>query len=45
MKNLEWAIKLIRDLAKRFYTGKVEINFYLGGITNINKVESVKPEE
>ena len=45
MKNLEWAIKLIRELAKNRYTGKIEINFQFGGISNINKFESLKPKE
>lgn len=43
MKNLEWAIKMIQELAESRYTGKVEINFQFGGISNINKFESIKP--
>ncbi len=43
MKNFEWTIKLIQELAESQYTGKIEINFFKGGITNVNRFESIKP--
>ena len=40
--NLEWIINLINQLSKVKYTGKVEINFYLGGVSGINYTQSIK---
>lgn len=40
---MNWAIQIIRDLVAQKYSGKIEINFQFGGITNINKFESLKP--
>ena len=41
---MNWLINFIRDLIGKKFTGRVEINFFKGGIANINKTESVKPE-
>jgi len=38
-----WLINFIKELVHSEYTGKIEINFFKGGITNINKFESIKP--
>ena len=43
MTQINWIFKLIQDLVTKKYSGNVQINFHLGGITNINKVESIKP--
>jgi hypothetical protein len=40
---LKWLYDLIADLMKRRFTGNLRINFFKGGITNINKEESIKP--
>lgn len=42
MKDIEWVIKLIYKLAAEKYTGKLELNFYAGGVSNVNKFESMK---
>lgn len=40
---MNWVIEVIRGLCGGGFTGRVEINFYCGGITNINKIESMQP--
>lgn len=40
---MRWVFDLIKELARNKYTGKIEINFFQGGISNINKFESIKP--
>jgi len=40
---MEWVIDLIRQLVKSKFTGSIQINFQFGGITNVNKSESLKP--
>jgi|GEM_PF-2400481 hypothetical protein len=38
-------LELITGFLKQIpvgFTGKVEINFFMGGITNVNKLESFK---
>lgn len=40
---MNWIISLIKDLMDKKFTGNIQINFQFGGITNINKVESIKP--
>lgn len=46
MKNIIWVLELIKELSRSGYTGKVEINFQFGGISNVNKFESLKaPQE
>lgn len=41
---MRWIIELIETLCSSGYTGKIEINFFKGGITNVNKFESIKPQ-
>lgn len=45
MKNLEWLIELIKTLMKSGFTGKIEVNFFKGGIANANKLESIRPPQ
>lgn len=42
MKDIAWVIQLIQKLVADKYTGKIELNFYSGGISNVNKFESIK---
>ncbi len=37
-------MKIIKGLVDGKFTGRVEINFFKGGISNINKIESIKPQ-
>lgn len=41
MSKLAKAIKLLEKLEKNSYTGSVTINFSQGGVTKVNKNESV----
>ena len=40
---MKWLFDLIADLMKNRFTGCLKINFFKGGITNVNKDESLKP--
>lgn len=40
---LAWAITTITNLSQVGYTGKIEINFANGGVTNLNFNQSIKP--
>lgn len=40
-EKVEQIKEFLEKLPDRF-TGKVEINFFMGGITNVNKLESFK---
>jgi hypothetical protein len=40
---LDWLFALIKNLVENKFTGSIRINFFQGGITNINKEESIKP--
>jgi hypothetical protein len=42
---LKWLYDLIADLRKRRFTGNLRINFFKGGIANVNKEESIKPPD
>ncbi len=42
MNQLEWVYNLIKELVSKKFTGDIRINFNSGGITNINKSESLK---
>jgi hypothetical protein len=37
--------ELIANLRKNRFTGYLKINFFKGGIANVNKEESIKPPE
>jgi hypothetical protein len=40
---MNWVIDTIKRMCAEGFTGRIEINFYCGGITNINKIESIVP--
>lgn len=40
---MKWLFNLIGDLKKRKFTGYLRINFFKGGVTNLNKEESIEP--
>ncbi len=44
-KEAEVIVILIKKLVKEEFTGNIQINFKLGGISNINKLESFKVED
>ena len=43
---MDWAINFLKDLLKTIpeFTGRIEINFFKGGVSNINRLESIKPQ-
>jgi hypothetical protein len=40
---MKWLFDMILLACKNRFTGSITINFFQGGITNINKNESIKP--
>ncbi len=40
--SLEWAIDTLNNLSAIGYTGKVEFNFFQGGVSGINLSQSIK---
>lgn len=47
-RSVEDAIDYIRELVtvvKPDFTGRVELNFFEGGVTNWNRTESIKPKK
>jgi len=40
---MNWLMKLIEECIKNRFTGFIQINFFGGGVTNVNKQESFKP--
>lgn len=40
---MEWLIVLINKSVEDKFTGSIQINFFKGGIVNLNKNESIKP--
>lgn len=41
IKSVEWVCKILYELALAKFTGKLEINFYQGGIGSVNKLEGL----
>ncbi len=41
--SIEWTISTINNLSHMGYTGKLELNFSMGGITGVNLSQSLKP--
>lgn len=39
---MDWIIKIIQQLMLHKYTGTLEINFFKGGLTNVNVKYSMK---
>ena len=42
VSKIQWVITLLTDLSSEDFTGKVEINWFKGNVSNINKSESFK---
>ena len=40
---MKWLFELIANLVKNRFTGSLKVNFFKGGITNVNKDESLRP--
>lgn len=38
-----WAKNLIEDAKDNKFTGRLEFNFFEGGVSNVNRFESIKP--
>lgn len=41
--SIEWTVATLNSLSQMGYTGKIEINFNLGGVTGVNLSQSLKP--
>ena len=42
---LTWLFGVIKNLMNNEFTGNLKINFFKGGITNLNKEESIVPPD
>lgn len=40
---MQWLVEKIKNAVEAKFTGKIEINFFKGGITNVVVSESFKP--
>ena len=40
---MEWLTDILKKAKDDKFTGSIQINFFSGGVTNINKSESIKP--
>ena len=47
MNDLQWYLDIIKNILKdnRSFTGSLNLNFFKGNVSNINKVESIKKED
>jgi len=43
--NMKWLYELIESLVKQRFTGHLKVNFFEGGITNVNREQSIIPPE
>jgi len=43
--NMKWLYELIESLVKQRFTGHLKVNFYEGGISNVNREQSIKPPD
>lgn len=43
--NIQWACDMLRKIHQAGYTGKIEINFFKGGISAINCAQTFKNGE
>ena len=41
--NMPWIMEQIEKLINARFTGSFTVNFYCGGITSVNKNETIKP--
>lgn len=44
-REIEFIVVMLKELVEEEFTGNIQINFRLGGISNINKLESFKVED
>ena len=44
MNDLQWYLDLIKEILKdnRSFTGNLNLNFFKGNVSNINRLESIK---
>lgn len=40
---MNWLYSLLKESVEKRFCGSIQINFHLGGITNVVKTESLKP--
>lgn len=40
---MSWLIEYLTPLIVGKFTGNIQINFFMGGVTNVVKTESIKP--
>lgn len=45
LHHAQWLIEFLNKLYTERFTGNIQINFFGGSITNINKSESFRPKE
>lgn len=43
MKSLPWLQKIMDEATKCGFTGRIQVNFFKGGIQNVNRDESLMP--
>jgi len=41
---MNWIIEIIKKAIQDKFTGYIQVNFFQGGISNINRFESIKPQ-
>lgn len=44
MNNINWVYNVINRCVNNNFTGSISINFFEGGISNINQNQSLKPQ-
>ena len=44
MNNKEWVYNIVKDCFNSGFTGYLQINFFKGGVSNINQNKSIKPQ-
>lgn len=42
-ERISWVVEELNKLSDENFTGSVQINFFKGGVSNINKAECIKP--
>ena len=45
MTKLNWCVAILKKWIEKKKTGNVQINFFKGGISSINQVETLKYED
>jgi len=41
---VQWVVDMLDNLVKEKFTGNIQINMFRGGISNVTKTESFKPQ-